>query len=227
MNNYKSRNLNRRKIIKRRRILVFIFIMLVLYLIFGNLYVISRKSKVIYLKNIGMGTYKIDKLKDIQEEYEKNLNIKIIDYNWESTFDSGNKPKYLVYHHTASSEATPKDINKNHVEKGWDGIGYHFYIRKDGTIYRGRPEETIGAHVYQRNRDTLGICLEGNFENEKPSDSQIESLVKLSSDMIMKYNIEDLMGHKDLYNTLCPGKGFDLEYVKLKVADEVIKNIKK
>ena len=57
MNNYKSRNLNRRKIIKRRRILVLIFIMLVLSLIFGNLYVINRKSKVIYLKNIGMGTY--------------------------------------------------------------------------------------------------------------------------------------------------------------------------
>ena len=227
MSKNKSKKRYKDKIIRRRRVVAVVVLSLVVF-IGAKLYsIINNKSEVLFLKNLTIGTYKINKLKYIQEEYENNLDIKVIDYDWREDFKEINNPKYLVYHHTDSNNVSAKDIHKTHIEKGWGGIGYHFYIRKDGTIYRGRPEEVIGAHVYGKNRDTLGICLEGNFEKEEPSNEQIDSLVKLSADMIMKYNIEDLMGHRDLYNTLCPGKEFDLDEIKNMVSDELIELLKK
>ena len=221
------KRLDRKKIIRRRRIFVSFIVVFILVLAIKFLFSINKNNEIVFLKSKGSSVYKVNKLKDIQEEYEKDLDIKIIEYDWKEDFKETNNPKYLVYHHTASNNVSAKEIHKAHIEKGWGGIGYHFYIRKDGTIYRGRPEDVMGAHVYERNRDTLGICLEGNFEKEEPSNEQINSLVKLSADMIMKYNIEDLMGHKDLYNTLCPGKEFDLDEVKNMISDELIEILKK
>ena len=52
------------------------------------------------------------------------------------------------------------------VKNGWAGIGYHFVIRKDGTIERGRPLSVVGAHAQGDNLHTIGICMAGNFEKE-------------------------------------------------------------
>ena len=46
----------------------------------------------------------------------------------------------IILHHAEASHASVEDINQWHLERGWAGIGYHFYIRKDGKVYRGRPE---------------------------------------------------------------------------------------
>ncbi|MDU2992838.1 MAG: peptidoglycan recognition family protein, partial [Clostridium sp.] len=176
-----------------------------------------------YLYNMGKGRYGLEELRDIRKDYEKELNIQSIDYNWGDGVELGNKPKYIIYHHSASSNLSSEQIHDMHLQRGWSGIGYHFYIRKDGTIYRGRKEEMIGAHAKGRNRDSIGICLEGNFEDESITYKQMNSLVKLSADMIIKYNIEESEGHKDVYNTLCPGKNFDIKEIQEKVADELIR----
>ncbi|MBP9551198.1 MAG: N-acetylmuramoyl-L-alanine amidase, partial [Veillonella sp.] len=52
------------------------------------------------------------------------------------------------------------------VKNGWAGIGYHFVIRKDGTIERGRPLSVVGAHAQGNNLHTIGICMARNFEKE-------------------------------------------------------------
>ena len=54
-----------------------------------------------------------------------------------------------------------------HLEFGWNGIGYHKIIKRDGEIENGRPEFWIGAHVYGKNDQSLGVCLIGrdNFSN--------------------------------------------------------------
>lgn len=52
------------------------------------------------------------------------------------------------------------------VKNGWAGIGYHFVIRKDGTIERGRPLSVVGAHAQGDNLHTIGICMARNFEKE-------------------------------------------------------------
>lgn len=221
----RPRRPSKRAIIKRRR-MVTVLVLTILAGIFGYLTIkFLRNDNVLYLENMNKGSYSINKLKKKQEDYEKNLNINVIDFKWTGEFESGNKPKYLVYHHTASSEITPESINKTHVDNGWGGIGYHYYIRKDGLIYKGRPEEAVGAHAIGRNRDSIGICLEGNFEKTKPTEQQLNSIVKLSTDMIIKYNIGSSIGHKDVYETLCPGGKFPMDDIKSRIADELIKEM--
>ena len=75
----------------------------------------------------------------------------------------------IVLHHAAGNGSVKQihDYHKN--TKGWSGIGYHFYVRKDGTVWRGRPENTVGAHTVNYNAVSIGICFEGNFENEQMS----------------------------------------------------------
>lgn len=207
---------------KNKKVLLGIFI-ICLILIFLFVSKFTKSNELLFLKNMNKGTYKINSLQKIQDEYEKNLNMQVVDFKWqEDTFEGENEPKYLVFHHTASDNMSVQAINESHKNKGWGGIGYHYYIRKDGTIYKGRPEEAVGAHAIGKNRDSIGICLEGNFENTKPTEKQINSLVKLSTDMIIKYNLDSTLGHKDVYNTLCPGKNFSIDSVNEKIASELI-----
>ena len=53
------------------------------------------------------------------------------------------------------------DIHKMHLSFGWDGIGYHKIIKRDGEIENGRPEYWIGAHTFGKNYQSLGVCLIG------------------------------------------------------------------
>ena len=84
---------------------------------------------------------------------------------------------YRIVLHHAAMNGSVEDIHRVHKNKGWAGIGYHFYVRKDGSIYRGRPEYAIGAHASGSNYNSLGICAEGNFENETMSDAQNLSII--------------------------------------------------
>lgn len=218
-----TRRVEYERLMKKRRKRTYIISILVLISIISAVIYGHYRNRVNYLYNMGKGRYSLEKLSQLRKDYEKDLNIQNIDYNWGEGIELGNKPKYIVYHHTAASNLSPEQIQDMHLEKGWCGIGYHFYIRKDGTIYRGRKEEMIGAHAKGRNRNSLGICLEGNFEDQQISYEQMNSLIKLSADMIIKYNIQESEGHRDVYNTLCPGKNFDLKEIQEKVADELIR----
>ena len=193
-----------------------------LVLILGTIYflkptilkVIGWSYKDIYNANITVGEI---------ENMQKSLNIHYLRYEWSEELEGDNEPTKLVYHHTAIKNISPEDINKLHKNKGWKGIGYHYYIRKDGTIYKGREDDAEGSHVKGYNKESIGICVEGNFEEEYLSDEQIESLKKLSLYICLKYNIKDILPHKELGKTLCPGKNFPLEEIK----NDVIKEIKK
>ena len=125
--------------------------------------------------------------------------------------------KYLIVHHTATPRDTTRfeSVKKYHIEKRgfWD-IGYHYFINGKGKVIRGRPEEYVGAHCKtpppSMNFRSLGICLAGNFEVEKPSEEQLESLEVLLSYLKDKYKVptENVLGHCEVpYTaTLCPGK---------------------
>ncbi len=118
--------------------------------------------------------------------------------------------KKIVLHHAAAVTADAKTIHQWHKNNGWSGIGYHFVVRKNGTIERGRPIKTIGAHCTGQNSDSIGICFEGNFEKEKMPDKQIKAGQELLSYLYEKYglNKSHVKRHKDLMATSCPGKNF-------------------
>lgn len=114
----------------------------------------------------------------------------------------------LILHHSACSNCTTEQIHQWHLNNGWEGAGYHFLVRKDGNVYRLRPEEYIGAHAYRSNYNSIGICAEGNFENETMPEAQKNSLIELVSYLKEKYGISKVLKHSDVNNTACPGKNY-------------------
>lgn len=146
--------------------------------------------------------------------------IKEVKYKWAKPLNYDFKPRMIVYHHTAEDNLTPQQINEMHKERGWAGIGYHFYIRKHGKIYRGRPENAVGSHASGVNDKAFGIALEGNFNYEQVTSRQMKSLIALSKYVMRKYNIMDLKMHKDISNTECPGKNFPFNEIKAKLKNK-------
>ena len=114
----------------------------------------------------------------------------------------------LILHHTATSTETVSQIHSYHLKKGWAGIGYHYYVRKDGNIYCGRPEDTVGAHAEGNNNDSIGICFEGNFETEIMPEAQKAAGKELIAHLKQTYGITLVQGHRDVAATSCPGKNF-------------------
>ena len=118
----------------------------------------------------------------------------------------------LVIHHTGERDidASAEEIDKWHKNQDWAMIGYHFVIRKDGSIERGRPEASIGAHAFGDNSHTLGIHLSGDFMTAYPTKQQIESTAMLCAYLCEKYKIQctrdNIVGHCELMATDCPGK---------------------
>lgn len=119
----------------------------------------------------------------------------------------------IVIHHVGNptdEDISAAEIHESHLAQGWAGIGYHFVIRKDGSIEQGRPENTIGAHAYGFNSDTIGINVAGNFEIGEPTESQKDSLAMLIAYLADKYgltiNEDTVCGHRDLMATACPGE---------------------
>ena len=90
---------------------------------------------------------------------------------------------------------TAETVHKWHLERGWAGIGYHYVIREDGTVERGRPDYWVGSHVAGHNANSLGICLLGKDEF---TDAQYASLKELVKSLFIKYPGAALKGHRDL-----------------------------
>jgi N-acetylmuramoyl-L-alanine amidase len=81
------------------------------------------------------------------------------------------------------------------MDDGWDGIGYHAVIKRNGEIERGRPHYWIGAHVKGYNRGSLGICLIGRDEF---TDDQMTALRELLLEWMDLYPLAEIIGHRDL-----------------------------
>ena len=119
----------------------------------------------------------------------------------------------IVIHHTGNGEDCDPDaveINKWHQAQGWTCIGYHYVIRKDGTVEQGRPHWTIGAHCEGDNYHTIGIHFSGDFmEDRQPTEAQLISGAQLIANICTDYGIpidsDHIKGHRDYMATSCPG----------------------
>jgi N-acetyl-anhydromuramyl-L-alanine amidase AmpD len=112
----------------------------------------------------------------------------------------------IVLHHAAANGSV-EDVHRCHLNNGWSGIGYHFYVRKNGKVYRGRPENWFGGHTVGHN-EKIGICAEGNFEVETMCEAQKNALAELITYLYGKYGKVTVYRHRDLDSTACPGKNY-------------------
>ncbi len=69
-----------------------------------------------------------------------------------------------------------QEIDRWHRQHGWrNGCGYHYVVRRDGTVETGRPLEMIGAHCQNHNSHSIGICYEGGLDEVgRPADTRTE-----------------------------------------------------
>jgi len=117
-------------------------------------------------------------------------------------------------------------IRNWHTKKGWKDIGYHYVIRRDGTLEDGRPNQIAGAHVKGHNKDSLGICLVGGLDkNSNPESNFTKKQLKTARSLIRflqkQYDVCDayILGHRDFpkVNKRCPCFDVQLWLLKNKV----------
>lgn len=118
-----------------------------------------------------------------------------------------------IVHHAAAKTCDAKTIHGWHKNQGWAGIGYHFLVRKDGTIEEGRPIYAVGAHASGHNFDSIGICHEGDFTKETMPEAQKKASAELHAWLMDKYGISKIQRHKDVGSTACPGANFPFEEI--------------
>lgn len=136
-----------------------------------------------------------------------------IEYKWNGTLLKREKTEYIILHHRAGN-GDVKSIHSTHIANGWTGIGYHFYVRKDGSIYRGRPIGTVGAHCTDYNKRSIGVCFEGNFESETMCPAQLRAGRELTEYLKNLYPSAKVKRHKDFNSTACPGRNFPFEKIE-------------
>ncbi len=128
----------------------------------------------------------------------------------------------IVLHHSAG-RGTLEDVDRIHRKRGYTCIGYHCYITRNGEVNLGRPLLAVGAHAKGHNKNTIGICLEGDFRKDEPTDKQIEALTLTVKNLMRTIpTIKTIYNHRDLCKTLCPV--IDLKSKVLKLIKEETNN---
>ncbi len=105
-----------------------------------------------------------------------------------------------------------REIQRWHLERGWATVGYHFVVSPSGRVFRGRPVDRLGAHVLGHNVGTVGICLMGNFELERPTPAALESLTYTRRRLVPGGAKARLLGHRDHRGhetSACPGRNLE------------------
>jgi N-acetylmuramoyl-L-alanine amidase len=130
--------------------------------------------------------------------------------------------KYIAIHCSAtrpSLDVGVKEIRQWHKSQGWSDIGYHFVIRRDGRVEKGRPVDEIGAHVAGFNATSVGVCMVGGVDQRDYTravnnftPAQFESLKGLLTQLVSKYPSAVVLGHRDFpnVNKACPS--FDAKH---------------
>lgn len=148
------------------------------------------------------------------------MKINEVTYKWNGALTKRRSTTRIILHHAAARKCTAQQIHSWHLANGWAGIGYHFFVRKDGSVYRGRPETVVGAHAGNNNYDSIGICFEGNFMTETMGGAQRKAGQELVQYLKDKYGISKVQRHSDVNATGCPGTRFPFKEISEGTAEE-------
>lgn len=181
-----------------------------------------------------------------QEVNIKSNLIDVIDVGLEFDFGvqgpSLNKPQKLVLHHAAGNSTVQSVHNYHRFTNGWAGIGYHFYIHKDGKIYKGREENWRGAHAAEVptspnygdgilendvNATSLGISVQGDYMTQSMPKAQEDAVVRVGQYAVEKYGMSEVFKHGDtgIGQTSCPGRNYPFERIKAKILSKSVYGI--
>ncbi len=129
-----------------------------------------------------------------------------------------NRYTRITLHHTGTDVVTATSepavmrcldgVLGGHLNRNFGDVGYHFLIDYVGRVWEGRSLAYWGAHVAGHNEQNIGIVLLGNYERQRPSGQQLQTMTQLVQVLRQQYGIPRgrVYGHIDLGQTLCPGK---------------------
>ena len=144
------------------------------------------------------------------------MDSELITQNSELSFmNSPESVRFLVLHCSATrcdSDYPPKQMLRDHKIRGFRTIGYHFYVRKDGSLSQHRKLLEVGAHCRPYNRCSIGICYEGGLDEEgRPANTltepQFQTLTELFERLVVLFPDAMIMGHRDMRSSTpkeCP-----------------------
>lgn len=122
----------------------------------------------------------------------------------------------------ATADVGAAEIRRWHRQRGFRDIGYHYVIRRDGTVEKGRSDTTPGAHERKINRCSLAVCLVGGSppvgspEHRKGlgennfTDAQFKALAELLHKLKAKHPDAEVLGHRDVPGVAKACPSFDV-----------------
>lgn len=111
----------------------------------------------------------------------------------------------VIFHHSLSDHATIEEITQWHKARGFDTIGYHFVIQKNGSVDAGRNIHQYGAHAKGKNTDSIGVCFVGDFSKYPPTKEQLQKGAELYIELCSMYG---KFLKLEYHHELCPGVMF-------------------
>jgi hypothetical protein len=142
--------------------------------------------------------------------------------------------KYIIVHNSGTRQGNARifDVYHRRVRKMQNGLAYHFVIGNGNSSGNGEIEignrwtrQINGGHVASDylNDISLGICLVGDLNRDKPTPQQMEALDELITYLRsrvgkIKGKSSIVLGHKEINPkpTDCPGDRFDLRWLHKK-----------
>ncbi len=118
----------------------------------------------------------------------------------------------VIWHCSAtppSQDIGAKEIDEMHRDQGWNGIGYHLVIRRNGVVNRGEPLANVGAHAKGYNFTSVAVCMIGGIQEGTEDDNrpiaennftaeQWSSAKHVFTFLGMNYPNVEHVGHRDL-----------------------------
>lgn len=119
---------------------------------------------------------------------------------------------YVIIHCSAvrpGQTSSARQIDQWHRSRGWRMIGYHYVVRRDGTIEQGRPLWMVGAHCKGQNAHSIGICYEGGLDGRgRPCDTRTRdqkvAMERLIKELHTNFPNAKLVGHNRFAKKACP-----------------------
>lgn len=136
------------------------------------------------------------------------------------------KWKYIVIHHSATESGSAKGMDLYHRQERHmeNGLAYHFVIGNgkgmgDGEVVIGQrwTDQIRGGHLASEslNEQSVGICLVGNFDDNKPTQKQMNHLHALVDYLMRGCGLSGaaIKTHQQInpIHTRCPGTKFPVK----------------
>lgn len=135
------------------------------------------------------------------------------------------KIRFLVVHCSATRCNVPfslEQLRSAHCANGWEDIGYHFYITREGRVHQTRALNVPGIHARGYNHCSLGICYEGGLDEKGcPADTrtrfQRDALYDILLILTRCFPLARIIRHGQLpgVQKACPCFDAEKEYLEL------------